>query len=78
LLILDAAVSVIVAEGPGQIELLGLIVGTVEPPLPFAIVGEPVNTVIVTVLLVAVVGDAQVAFDVITTEITSPLLGETL
>ena len=68
---LEGAVNVILAPGPGQTDVV-LAVGLVLAPPPFARVGVPVNTVIVTVLLDTVVGDAQVAFEVIVTDITSP------
>ena len=43
--------------------------GDLLAELPFAIDGEPIKTVITILLLVAVNGDAQVAFEVITTVI---------
>jgi len=74
---LEGIVKVIpVAAGPGQIEPEIFDVGYVVFPFPLSSDGKPVYTVIVILLLVAGAGDAQVALDVKTTEITEPLGSE--
>jgi hypothetical protein len=60
----------------GQIDVDGLTDGLEVALLPLPVLGDPVKTVMVITLLVAVGEDVQTAFDVIITEIFAGLARE--